>query len=413
MKSSNSFDDILFSPWALWAISLATAILMWSYGLGAEDDSYITRKIRCSIEYRNVEPQAVLRNKVEETEVEVKGLESVINRLNHNDIICYVDLKNRESGRKYTEEVRVNLPPDIILLNRYPSQVVIDQMVQVGRFFKVLVTLPKDMPEGQYLEAIDIIPKEITIKGSEKDLAKVGEVQVQPTVKELQTGKEMLLPVSCTQSEPFEDEVIMEPSQVKVNASLVRGLPKKKIPVNVRLTGKVTGDYEIKSVVTDPAEVMVEGTQAKLDKITAIDTETVDISSVSADKMIVVPLKPLEVRGVSVLNVKSVNLTIYLEPIRAQKQFINIPLLVKGNGGTKRWEVTPTTVTVTIEGMPSQMANVSSDKIGLHCWVDVSNIFLNTAALPVRSEVTSGDFNVVKIEPSTVTVNAIEEAAGW
>ncbi|NLL37223.1 MAG: hypothetical protein GX256_06850 [Fretibacterium sp.] len=400
------------SPWVLWALSLSVAIIMWFYGLGSEDDPFATRKFSCAIEYRNLEPQAILRNPVQEAEVEVKGRESVLKNIDYDSVVCFVDIKNRLPGKKYTEEVRVTLPPDVTLVNRYPSQVIVEPIIQVGRFFKVELKLPSDMPEGQYLEGVSLIPGEVTIKGSEKDLSKIGELHVKPTVAELQAGKELLLPVAYSQSEPFEDEVLVEPTQVKVIASLVRGFPKRRIPVNVRLTGSPNPDYEVKSVITDPAEVMVEGPQLQLDKLSMVDTETVDITAVSEDQIIVVPLRPLELQDVSLPNVKSVRLTVALEPVRAQKQFVNVPLQVRG-GEESHWSLTPAVVNVTLENLPSRIGEVRMEAIGLACYVDVSNIYLDATVLPVRAEVASQDFTVVKIDPPTVAVNAVEEAVGW
>ena len=77
-------------------------------------------------------------------------------------------------------------------------------------------------------------------------MREVGLTPVQPTVQELQSGKELFLPVKLSQSEPFEDEVNLEPTQVRMKGALVRGLPKKKVPVNVRLTGKPSSDFEVK-----------------------------------------------------------------------------------------------------------------------------------------------------------------------
>ena len=59
------------------------------------------------------------------------------------------------------------------------------------------------------------------------------------------------------------------------------------------------------------------------------------------------------------------------------------------------------------------MADIQPGDVGLQAYVDVSNIFVDSAALPVRAEVASEDLKVVKIEPSTVTVSAVEGSAGW
>ena len=411
MISSKSFDEILTSPWSLWAISVTAALLMWFYVMES-DGGYVTRQFSCPIEYRSLDPQAALRNKVSEVAVEIRGLEEVMAHLDYDSISCFVDLKNLSPGNKYTQDVKVSLPPNVSLVSSTPSQVVVDLLRRVVRLMAVEVVLPSDIPDGQYLEGVEVVPKEVGIRGGEKDISKIGAVQVQPTVQELQSGKELFLPVKFSQSEPFEDEVILEPSQVRMKASLVRGLPKKKVPVNVRLSGKPSTDFEVKSVVTDPSEVQLEGTAAQLARISAVDTETVDISWVSADQFLVVPLKEPDVKGVSIVNLKSVQLSVHLEPVRATTQFSNLPVNLRGTGDPASWRVVPPSVVVTIEGPPSRMKDIGPEDVGLRAYVDASNIFVDIAALPVRTEIASEDLKVIKIEPPTVTISSAEGAAG-
>ena len=413
MISSKNFDEILTSPWCLWAISVMAALLMWFYVTESDSGGYMTRRFSCPLEYQSLDPQATLRNRVSEVDIEIRGLEAVMARLDYDSISCVVDLKNLSPGKKYTQEVKVNLPPNVSLVSATPSQVVVDLLRQVTRLMTVEVVLPSDIPEGQYLEGVEVLPKEVAIRGGEKDISKIGAIRALPTIQELQSGKELFLPVKLSQSEPFEDEVTLEPSQVRVRASLVRGLPKKKVPVNVRLSGKPSSDFEVKAIVTEPSEVQIEGTAARLAQVSEVETETVDISWVSADQSLVVPLKAPSAKGVSIVNLKSVRLSIQLEPVRATTQFSNFPVALRGSGDVAHWAISPSTVVVTLEGPVSRMADIQPGDVGLQAYVDVSNIFVDSAALPVRAEVASEDLKVVKIEPSTVNVSAVEGLAGW
>jgi len=403
---------MLTSPWCLWAISVTAALLMWFYVTESDSGGYGTRRFSRPLEYQSLDAQAALRNRVSEVDIEVRGLEEVLSHLDYNSVSCVVDLRNLLPGNKYTQEVKVNLPPNVTLVSSTPSQVVVDLLRQVVRLMTVEVALPRDIPDGQYLEGVEIVPKEVAVRGGEKDISKIGAVQVQPTVQELQLGKELFLPVRFSQSEPFEDEVNLEPSQVRMKGALVRGLPKKKVPVNVRLTGKPHSDFEVKAVVTEPSEVQVEGTAARLARISAVDTETVDISWVSTDQSLVVPLKAPSVKGVSIVNLKSVRLSIQLEPIRATTRFSGFPVALRGSGDTAHWAVSPSVVVVTVEGPPSRMAGIHPGDVGLQAYVDVSKIFVDSAALPVRTELASKALKVVKIEPPTVTITAVEGSVG-
>jgi YbbR domain-containing protein len=369
-----------------------------------------TRELLCQLEYRNLAPELGIRNAVKEITVEIEASESVMNRLEYDSVLCEVDLKKLSSG-KYRETVKATAPQNVRLVSITPSRVDVELIRLAGRMIPVEVTLPQDIPAGRYLEAVEIVPKELNVKGTDRDLAKIGSISITPTFQELEGGKELLLPVKIAQSEPFEDEVILEPSQVKMNATLVTGLPRKKVAVNARLSGKPSMDYAVRSVTTDPAEVMLQGTKAKLDAISAIDTETVDITDISEDQTLIVPLRPFDDKEISTVDVKSAKLLIQLEPITAQKQLSGIPITIEGMAeeDKSKWTVGPPVADVTVEASPSRMETFDHEALGLEVFVDLSNIFLRKTTLPVRAAFASGDFKIIKIDPSTVTVSTVEE----
>jgi YbbR domain-containing protein len=198
-----------------------------------------------------------------------------------------------------------------------------------------------------------------------------------------------------------------------MNATLVTGLPKKKVSVNVRLSGKPFMDYTVRSVTTEPAEVMLQGPQTKLDAISTIDTETIDITDISADQTLIVPLRPFEDEEISMADVKSVKFLVQLEPVMAQKQLSGVLIVMEGigsgNGDEKKWNLSPATTDVTVEALPSRMDMFDPEALGLKVFVDLSDIFLRKTTLPVRAVFASGDFRVIKVDPSMVTVSAVEE----
>lgn len=401
------FDEILTSPWALWLIAITSAVLMWLYVTGMDESEYLTRKFSCNLEYRSLDPQTILRGRLSEVDVEIRGPEEAVMRLNYDSVKAYVDARNLAPGKRYTQNINVELPGNINLVSVFPSQVVLDLVRQVTRLMNVETILPQNIPEGQYIEGVEIIPKEVGIRGAEDDVAKVGSLRVTPTIEELQSGRELLMPVKFSQSEPFEGSVTIEPAQVRFKGNLARGLPRKRVPVNVRLTGELDGDYEIRSVITDPSEVQIEGDAEALSKVEAIDTETVDISLLDSDQVIVAPLKVPDIEGVSLVNASSVRLSLQLSEVRAEKKIANIPIELRGVvDSSQQWFCSPSGISVTIESIPSRIESFSPESAGLKAFVDLSNIFMTPVTLPVRTEITSGDiFKVTRIEPQNVTVN--------
>ena len=287
-----------------------------------------------------------------------------------------------------------------------------DLVRQVTRLMTVETILPQDIPEGHYIEGVEIIPKEAGIRGAEDDVEKVGSLRVSPTIEELQTGKELLMPVKLSQSEPFEGSVTIEPAQVRFKGVLARGLPRKKVPVDVRLTGKLDSDYDVRSITTDPSEVQIEGSTQDIAKVETVYTEVIDVSGIATDQNIVVPLRAPEVEGVSIVNAASVKVNLQLSETHAEKMLANIPVEFIGTDTPNNWTANPPAVSVTIEGRPSLVEKLSNEDINVKAFVDMSNIFMTPVTLPVKAEVAASDdlalpFRVVKVEPQNVMVNSL------
>ena len=212
------------------------------------------------------------------------------------------------------------------------------------------------------------------------------------------------------QSEPFEGSVTIEPAQIRFRGNLARGLPRKRVPVNVRLTGKLDADYEVHSIITDPSEIQIEGEAEELAKIEAIDTEVIDISLMNSDSVIVAPLRQPEVEGVNLLSASSVRVSLQLSEARAEKMLANVPVELRGADEPQKWVCNPANVSVTIEGRPSLIESFNAEDSGLKVYADMTNIFMAPVILPVRSEIVSGDdFRVTRIEPANVTISNLAD----
>ena len=408
MKLKNfDLNEILTSPWALWLISIVTAVLMWVYVTGLEESAYINLKFTCPLEYRGLDTQSILRGKLSEVDVELRGPEEDMLKLDYNNVRAFVDARNLLPGKRYTVNINVEMPINLTLVSCFPSQTTLDIVRQVTRLMNVDIVLPQNIPEGHYIEGVEIIPKEVGVKGAEDDLAKVGGVRITPTVDELQAGQTLLLPVKFSQSEAFEGNVTIEPEQVRFRGYIARGLPRKRVPVVARLAGKLDSDYELRSTVTDPSEVQIEGKTEDLAKVEAVYTEIIEISSMNKDSVIVSPLRQPDKEGVSLVNVSSVRVSIHLSEARAEKMIRNIPVELRGTDKPQNWQCSPSSVTVTVEGKPSLIEGLDPETAGLKVYADMTNIFMTSVTLPLRTEILSADlFRIVRTEPQNITVNA-------
>lgn len=398
-------DKFLTSPLVLWATSITIAVGMWLYVTGIEEREYVNRKFSVPLEYRGLDTQSILRGRLSEVDIEIRATDEIMTRLDYDSVKAYVDARNLLPGKRYTVNINVEYPDNVMLISCFPSQATLDIVRQVTRLMTVETVLPQDIPEGYYIEGVEIIPKEVGIKGAEDDLAKIGSVRVTPTIEELQDGTDNLLPVKFDQSEPFEGIVTKEPEQVRFRGSLARGLPRKRVPVNVRLAGRPDPDYEVKSIATDPSDVQIEGKSEDLAKVETVDTEVIEISMMNTDSVMIAPLRQPEVEGVTLTGASSARVSIQLSEVRAEKMISHIPVELRGIERPHEWSCAPSSVTVTVEGRPSVIENFDAEKAGLKAFADMTNIFMTPVTLPVKTEIASGDFRVVRTEPQNITVS--------
>ena len=161
---------------------------MWIYVTGLEESAYINLKFTCPLEYRGLDSQAILRGKISEVDVELRGPEEEMMNLDYNNVRAFIDARNLLPGKKYTVNVNVEIPMNLTLVSCFPSQTTLDIVRQVTRLMTVETVLPQNIPEGHYIEGVEIVPREVGVKGAEDDVAKVGSVRITPSINELQAG---------------------------------------------------------------------------------------------------------------------------------------------------------------------------------------------------------------------------------
>ncbi len=405
MAETPKTDDIISSPMFLRVMAVVIAFAFWFYASGSRTTE-TTRSLSVPLEYLNVPPQTTLKGPVKEVEVVLSGTPGVLSSLSPEAVVCEVDARGLGVG-KYRLAVRAIAPKDVKLVDVVPTHVDIELLRYIDRLIPVEVAVDKGLPPGLYLDMVEIVPKDISVKGSEKDLAKIGTARIAPSLEELKAGGELTLPVEIIRSEEFEDDVTFEPKRVKFRAVLAEGVPKKNVPVNARIIGKPVDDFRLKAVVVEPAVVTVEGPLAKLDRVTKLDTETIDITDITKEQNMVVPLREPDDPLVKIVGAQSVRVNVLLTPFTVTRLLSRVAVEVEGKSVYPGWKVEPPSVNVTVEGVPSEVNSLDEKELLIQPFVNVTNVVSRRLTVPVqirnRTEV---KLKVVRVEPSNITVIA-------
>lgn len=405
MAETPRSDDIISSPLFLRVIAVAIAFAFWFYAPGARVTE-ATRTLTIPLEYLNVPPQTTVKGAVKRLSVTLSGAPGVLSSLSPDSVVCEVDARGLGVG-KYRLAVRAITPKDVMLVDLVPTHVDVELLRYIDRLIPVEVAVENGLPPGLFLDMVEVIPREVSVRGSEKDLAKIGAARISPSLEELKAGGEMTQTVEILKSEEFEDEVSVEPKRVKFNAVLAEGVPKKTVPVNARILGKPADDFRLKAVIVEPAVITVEGPLPKLDKVSKVDTETIDIADIDKEQNMVIPLRPPEDDLVKIVGSPSVRVNVLLTPFTVTRLLSRVAVEAEGRSVYPGWKVEPSSVNITVEGVPSEVNSLDEEELPIQPFVNVTNIVSRRLTVPVQvRNRTEGKLKVVRVEPSSVNVIA-------
>lgn len=405
MAEPRKIDDILASPLFLKVIALLIALAFWFYVSGSRSTE-TTRTISVDLEYLNVPSQVTLRTPVKSVEVELSGEQAVLSALTPGAVVCELDARGLDVG-KYRVAIRSILPKDVKLVDIRPTHADIELLRFVDRLIPVEVSVEKGLPPGLYLDGVSVVPAEVSARGSEKDVSKITSARIMVTLDDLKAGGEKILPVEIEKTGEFEDAVTVDPLSVKLSAVLAEGVPKKTVPVNARILGKPTEDFRLKAVIVEPAVATVEGPLGKLDGITKIDTETIDITGISKEQNMVVSLRVPEDSMVTLVGTASVRVNVLLTPFTVTRLLSSLTVEVEGRSVYPAWKMEPESVNVTVEGIPSEVSALDEKEVLIQPFVNVTNVVSRRLTVPVQiRNKTGGKLKVIKVEPANITVIA-------
>ncbi len=192
-------------------------------------------------------------------------------------IASQVDLKGLEPGL-HRRPIQAILPSGIRLVEVSPPFVDLELTRMGARFLPVRVKTPDDLPPGYRIEGLAVNPSEVLVKGPENFLSELENVWVTPTLEQILEEKDLSLPVVSSSERDQGAPFMIEPGQAVFSFSLVRGFPRRTVPVRVELRGEPDRNFQIEAVAVDPPEVMIQGPLESIDRIDQVFLEPLDVS---------------------------------------------------------------------------------------------------------------------------------------
>ena len=245
----------------------------------------------------------------------------------------------------------------------------------------------EQIPEGLIITNGPFTGIEVHVRGPKSILRTLSDLKIQYTIdlSGVKIGVNVI-PVHQVRI-PLPDGISIlkiNPDSITVK---VENEIKKKLPVNITLTGKPAKGYMVVGAKAEPMSVILRGSEDTLGNMNKVSTKPINIKGFSNSFKKNVALDLLE-------NLKLVDSSkIILADVVIKEQlttqtFDNIP--VQGDGGLYVYRITPPTITIKVKG-PVNMIEKLYGGNGIQVYVDLKGLTPGvyhkraTITLPVKT----------------------------
>ena len=245
----------------------------------------------------------------------------------------------------------------------------------------------EQIPEGLIITNGPFTGIEVHVRGPKSILRTLSDLKIQYTIdlSGVKIGVNVI-PVHQVRI-PLPDGISIlkiNPDSITVK---VENEIKKKLPVNITLTGKPAKGYMVVGAKAEPMSVILRGSEDTLSNMNKVSTKPINIKGFSNSFKKNVALDLLE-------NLKLVDSSkIVLADVVIKEQlttqtFDNIP--VQGDGGLYVYRITPPTITIKVKG-PVNMIEKLYGGNGIQVYVDLKGLTPGvyhkraTITLPVKT----------------------------
>ena len=226
-----------------------------------------------------------------------------------------------------------------------------------------------NLKEQIYEKEQTISPNKVTVTGGKSSVEKISDVILAGEEKDIDENKESEYDIKFEDTAGNEVNNIKSDSETaKLSIVVTNG---KVIPINLKTTGIIPQGFILEGYELSKNNLNILGDSQNLEKIEAIDTEIVDMSSLEADNEMDVKLNLPE--GISVQDGEN-TVKVKFKIIKEQSTTKDLVCNVQYENLNQAFslESSNSTVNVTLTGIQTALDKISSQNINVI--VDLSNV---------------------------------------
>lgn len=277
-------------------VCLLLSFILWLYVSNVENPTRTSDLKDVSVELLNDEilnssNLYLSKNQNPSVDLKLEGKAKDIYSVKKGDFILKADLSNYalKSGENNIPVEIISAPDNIVIKNRSVLTVKVDLEEGTEKNFKVHSGVKTTFKEGVSKKSIKVSPDSVKVSGPESLIKSIESVELKGELLEI--SKDITKTFNIVALDSDGNEI----SGVKFSEStgklIVSVGGSKQVKVNVVEKGKLPANLILKAISLSVNNISIIGDFDKIKSIQQIDTEPIDLSSITESKSVNVNLK--------------------------------------------------------------------------------------------------------------------------
>jgi YbbR domain-containing protein len=395
---------VFIGDWVLKTAALVVALFLWVaavYG-APPDEVTLAYAGRVPVERPDVPAGYVLRAQLGDVGVKLRGPEDAVRSVGPQQIRATFELSALSPSPDPQEvKVIVGVSDDRVHVAEVtPATVSVRLERRTERVLAVQARLANSPPSGFQAAPATFRPQEVTVSGPESAVAAVAGVLATVLFGDAPVDlAQDVRPVPVDASGQAVEGVEVDPVAVHVTVPVQSSATTRTLPILWQVSGTVASGYWISRIATDPVTATVSGDRAAVAALDHIDTETIDVTGITAARTVTAAL--LVPDGTSLLGAKQATVTVTVVALAGTRPFPLVAIQPQNLGTGLAADLDSRTVDVIVAGTVPALVALGADSVAAS--VDLSGKGPGTYTLEVAVRSPAGT-TVQSVQPARVTV---------
>ncbi|WP_297377154.1 CdaR family protein [uncultured Helcococcus sp.] len=364
--------DAIKKNWKVKLLSLTIAIFLWSYIMSTTNPKVNVRLTNIPIIYENTDylenNDLMVSPKTKKTvDITVSGQRSTIVNITPQHARVTADFQSLDEG-VHTVALKYSLPEGVTLVD-YDKDMTVTIDKVINKEMPVEVYNIGDLEEGLLIQSRLINPEKISIKGSRALIDQVDKLLVDLDLNNLTNNISVNRKIRAV-DEKGQEVTGLTFGQEFVNLN-VQVEMQKEVEIEAKVKGQLAGDYRLTDSNLNRDIAFVQGPADVIRNLTKIETQEINISSMTSSRTVPVKLDLLpNVRLVNPEFNYTVDLVIQ-EKVDKRFEIPSSNLKIE-NTEPKDFEIEEKTINIVLRNFSEELEKIEEGQIELQ--VDISNL---------------------------------------